>query len=94
MACNRLDERVQLVTAPASGAADTRMVFYDLDHRIIGEYGAGGVGDLKAEYVWLLPQVGAGGAFGGGGWRNELLCGGGSFWRCAFNGDPLARTAA
>lgn len=40
MAYNGLDERVQLVTTPASGAADTRMMFYDLDHRIIGEYGA------------------------------------------------------
>ncbi|MBA4778191.1 MAG: RHS repeat-associated core domain-containing protein [Pseudomonadota bacterium] len=65
MAYNGLDERVQLVTTPAGGAADTRMVFYDLDHRIIGEYGAGGASDLKAEYIWLLPQVGADGPFGG-----------------------------
>ena len=65
MAYNGLDERVQVTTTPAGSAVDTRMVFYDLDHRIIGEYGAGGAGDLKAEYIWLLPQVGAAGAFGG-----------------------------
>jgi hypothetical protein len=31
---------------------------------------------------------------GSSGWRNELPCGGGSFWRCASDGDPLVRTAA
>jgi hypothetical protein len=35
------------------------------DHRLVGEYGAGGNGDVKAEYIWTLPEVGASGLTGG-----------------------------
>jgi RHS repeat-associated protein len=37
----------------------------DLDHRIVGEYGATGTSDIKAEYIWLMPEVGAAGPTGG-----------------------------
>jgi len=39
--------------------ADTRVDLYDLDYRIVGEYGATGTSDIKAEYSWLMPEVGA-----------------------------------
>jgi flavoprotein len=31
----------------------------------MGEYGPGGNADLKAEYIWTLPEVGASGPTGG-----------------------------
>jgi RHS repeat-associated protein len=65
MLYNGADERIRVVTTPASGPTDTRQFVYDLDHRIVGEYGAGGASDLKAEYIWLLPEVGASGPTGG-----------------------------
>jgi RHS repeat-associated protein len=65
MLYNGADERIRVVTTPASGPVDTRQFVYDLDHRIVGEYGAGGATDLKAEYIWLLPEVGASGPTGG-----------------------------
>ncbi|GBF59047.1 hypothetical protein PbB2_02739 [Candidatus Phycosocius bacilliformis] len=37
MLYNGMDERIQVVTTPAIGAADTRVYLYDLDHRIVGE---------------------------------------------------------
>jgi RHS repeat-associated protein len=65
MLYNGMDERIQVVTTPAIGAADTRVYLYDLDHRIVGEYGATGTSDIKAEYIWLMPEVGATGPTGG-----------------------------
>ena len=65
MLYNGMDERIQVVTTPAIGAADTRVYLYDLDHRIVGEYGATGTADIKAEYIWLMPEVGATGPTGG-----------------------------
>ena len=65
MLYNGMDERIQVVTTPAIGAADTRVYLYDLDHRIVGEYGATGTADIKAEYIWLMPEVGATGPNGG-----------------------------
>jgi RHS repeat-associated protein len=65
MLYNGMDERIQVVTTPAIGAADTRVYLYDLDHRIVGEYGATGTADIKAEYIWLMPEVGAAGPTGG-----------------------------
>lgn len=72
MLYNGEDERVRVVTTPATGAVDTRLYIYDTDHRIIGEYGAGGTADIKAEYIWLSAELGAAGPAGGddglGGW--------------------------
>lgn len=65
MLYNGADERIRVITTPASGPVDTRQFVYDLDHRIIGEYGAGGATDLKAEYIWTLPGVGSAGPTGG-----------------------------
>jgi RHS repeat-associated protein len=65
MTYNGADERVAVVTTPASGPVDTRIYVYDLDHRIIGEYGPGGNADVRAEYIWTLPEVGASGPTGG-----------------------------
>ncbi|AMS29069.1 MAG TPA: hypothetical protein DIU09_14555 [Hyphomonadaceae bacterium] len=65
MLYNGMDERIQVVTTPAIGLADTRVYLYDLDHRIVGEYGATGTADIKAEYIWLMPEVGAIGPIGG-----------------------------
>jgi RHS repeat-associated protein len=65
MLYNGEDERIRIVTTPAVGLADTRIYMYDLDHRIVGEYGGAGVTDIKAEYIWTLPEVGATGPTGG-----------------------------
>jgi RHS repeat-associated protein len=65
MLYNGADERIRVVTTPASGPTDTRIFLYDLDHRIVGEYGAGGATDLKAEYIWTLSGVGETGPTGG-----------------------------
>jgi RHS repeat-associated protein len=65
MLYNGEDERIRVVTTPAVGLTDTRIYIYDLDHRIVGEYGLGGVVDTRAEYIWTLPEVGASGPTGG-----------------------------
>lgn len=65
MTYNGFDERIQMVTTPAGGgAADTRHFAYDQHHRLIGEYGAT-TADLRAEHIWLLPEVGGAAPFGG-----------------------------
>lgn len=65
MTYNGLDERTRMVTTPSGGgAADTRHFAYDQFHRLIGEYGATGA-DLRAEHIWLLPEVGGAAPFGG-----------------------------
>jgi RHS repeat-associated protein len=96
------DERVRVVTTPATGAADTRLYVYDTDHRIIGEYGAGGTADIKAEYIWLSPEVGASGPAGGddglGGWMPLATAVGQSgalHWlHTHHNGAPILTTNA
>jgi hypothetical protein len=66
MLYNGEDERIRVVTNPGGvGLTDTRIYIYDLDHRIVGEYGLGGVVDTRAEYIWTLPEVGASGPTGG-----------------------------
>jgi RHS repeat-associated protein len=65
MLYNGDDERIRVVTTPAVGPADTRIYMYDLDNRIVAEYGGAGVSDVKAEYIWTLPEVGAAGPTGG-----------------------------
>lgn len=49
---NGLDERVS-----AGTAIDMRHYVYDNDGRLMGEYGASAV-DVKAETIWLSPEVG------------------------------------
>jgi RHS repeat-associated protein len=50
---NGLDDRV----AVTSGGTTSRFV-YDPDGRLIGEYGASAaVADVKAEWIWLSPEV-------------------------------------
>ncbi len=59
-AYNGLDDRV----ATTSGS-DVRRFVYDPDGRVIGEYGAS-ASDVKAEFIWMSPQVANGGSpFGG-----------------------------
>jgi RHS repeat-associated protein len=48
---NGLDDRV----AVTSGAATRRFV-YDMDGRVLGEYGTSAA-DVKAEFIWLSPEV-------------------------------------
>jgi RHS repeat-associated protein len=57
---NGLDDRV----AQVSGATTTRYV-YDSDGRVIGEYGASAT-DVKAEYIWVSPEVANDNVWGGG----------------------------
>ncbi len=64
MLYNGFDERVGLTTLLGGSAVEERRFVYDAGHRIIGEYGAT-TADLRAEYIWLLPEVGDGTAFGG-----------------------------
>ncbi|WP_409574688.1 RHS repeat-associated core domain-containing protein [Sphingopyxis sp. PET50] len=65
MTYNGRDERIKLVTTPSGGGtSDTRYFLYDQHHRLIGEYGAT-VADLRAEHIWLLPEVGGAAPFGG-----------------------------
>jgi len=49
---NGRDDRV----AMTSGTAGTREFIYDPDGRVLGEYGASAA-DVKAEFVWMLPEV-------------------------------------
>ncbi|MBL9064773.1 MAG: RHS repeat-associated core domain-containing protein [Sphingopyxis sp.] len=64
MLYNGFDERVGLTTTLGGSAVEERRFAYDAGHRIVGEYGATTSG-LRAEYIWLLPEVGDGSAFGG-----------------------------
>jgi RHS repeat-associated protein len=61
---NGLDDRVSTITTPNGGTADTRRFVYAPDGRVLGEYGAS-ASDVKAEFIWLNPQVGDAGTFGG-----------------------------
>jgi YD repeat-containing protein len=74
---NGLDDRVATTTTPSGGAADTRRFLTAPDGRMMGEYGASAT-DVKAEFIWLSPEVGDTGPFGGddglGGYpRTEIL---------------------
>jgi RHS repeat-associated protein len=57
---NGLDDRVTM----ALPGAGTRRFVYDAGGRVMGEYGLSAA-DVKAEYIWLSPELGADGAFGG-----------------------------
>lgn len=66
MAYNGMDQRVALTTGGV-----TRRFVYDMDGRLLGEYGPNG-SQFFAEYIWQSPEVGDSGEFGGddgmGGW--------------------------
>ena len=64
MLYNGFDERVGLTTTLGGSPVDERRYAYDANHRIVGEYGAT-TSDLRAEYIWLLPEVGGASPFGG-----------------------------
>ena len=64
MLYNGFDERVGLTTMLGGSPVAERRYVYDADHRLTGEYGAT-TADLRAEYIWLLPEVGGASPFGG-----------------------------
>jgi RHS repeat-associated protein len=61
---NGMDDRISTTTTPAGGSADTRHFIYAPDGRVLGEYGISAT-DVKAEFIWLSPEVGDTSAFGG-----------------------------
>ena len=52
---NGMDDRVSTATTNA-GVTTTWRFLYDMDGRVLGEYGASGT-DVKAEFIWLMPEV-------------------------------------
>jgi len=62
---NGLDERVSTVRLPAGGgAAEQRRMVTGPDGRAMGEYGGSAV-DVRAEYIWPMPEAGEAGLYGG-----------------------------
>ncbi len=59
-----MDDRVATTTTPVGGSADIRRFVYAPDGRVLGEYGAN-ANDVKAEFIWMHPQVGESDMFGG-----------------------------
>lgn len=55
-AYNGMDDRVATTSVSTSGT-DTRRFVYAPDGRVLGEYGAN-ASDVKAEFIWLSPEVG------------------------------------
>ncbi len=51
-------------TTPSGGVADTRRFVTDPGGRVLGEYGVSAT-DVKAEFIWMAPEVGDSGPFGG-----------------------------
>lgn len=64
MLYNGFDERVVLTTTLSGSPVEERRYAYDSGHRIVGEYGAT-TADLRAEYIWLQPEVADASSFGG-----------------------------
>jgi RHS repeat-associated protein len=60
---NGLDDRVA-TTSVTAGGSETRRFVYAPDGRVIGEYGSS-ANDVKAEFIWMSPEVGESGTFGG-----------------------------
>jgi RHS repeat-associated protein len=56
---NGMDERVA-----STRGTDTRRFLYAPDGRVLGEYGSTAT-DVRAEFIWLSPEVGDSGMFGG-----------------------------
>jgi RHS repeat-associated protein len=62
---NGLGDRVSTARTPTGGgSADIRTFVTAPDGRTMGEYGSSAI-DVKAEFIWLSPQVGDAGSFGG-----------------------------
>jgi YD repeat-containing protein len=61
---NGLDDRVATIRGALGAGSDTRRFVYAPDGRVLGEYGVS-ANDVKAEFIWMSPMVGDGGAFGG-----------------------------
>ena len=53
-----MDDRVATTTTPSGGAADTRRFVYAPDGRVLGESGTN-ASDVRAEFIWISPEVGA-----------------------------------
>jgi RHS repeat-associated protein len=81
---NGMDDRV-LQTSTSGGVTTTTRYMYDADGRVLGEYGASAT-DVKAEYIWLLPEAGDAGSFGGDD-------GTGGYAPLAVNSAPAGGTA-
>ena len=62
-AYNGLDDRIS-TTSITGGGTDTRRFVYAPDGRVLGEYGTS-ASDVKAEFIWMSPEVGDSGQFGG-----------------------------
>jgi RHS repeat-associated protein len=56
---NGMDDRVS-----TTKGTDTRRYVYAMDGRVLAEYGTSAT-DVKAEYIWMSPEVGEEGSFGG-----------------------------
>ena len=63
-AYNGLDDRVSTTSVTGGGNSDTRRFVYAPDGRVLGEYGTSAT-DVKAEFIWMSPEVGDAGMFGG-----------------------------
>ena len=99
MRINGLDDRVSTVTAIGS-TTDTSRFVYDMSGRLLGEYGVS-ASDVKAETIWLSPEVDAGGQpFGGddgvGGYAPlAVVTGGAVYWVHGNHlGVPVVTTTA
>lgn len=59
---NGMDDRV--ATTTTGSGSETRRFVYAPDGRVMGEYGTS-ANDVKAEFIWMSPEVGDTGTFGG-----------------------------
>jgi RHS repeat-associated protein len=59
-----MDERVATTRGVLGAGSDTRRFVTAPDGRAIGEYGSS-TSDVRAEFIWMNPEVGDSGAFGG-----------------------------
>ena len=64
-AYNGMDDRIATSTLLlGSSTPDTSHYLYAPDGRVLGEYGSS-ASDVRAEFIWMSPEVGSSGAFGG-----------------------------
>jgi RHS repeat-associated protein len=77
--------RVPRRRPPRSLRATVTRYLYDNDGRVLGEYGASAL-DVKAEYLWLNPEVDDAGAFGGDDGAN-------GYTPLAINSAPIGGSA-
>jgi YD repeat-containing protein len=64
-AYNGNDDRISTTTTSAATATpDTRRFVYAPDGQVLGEYGSS-ASEVRAEFIWISPEVGASGTFGG-----------------------------